>query len=122
YPQAFAEVAPTLVADPATESGARTVWRAGFVLAGEGAGFADAAARVDAVLRAFGALGVREPSEIPGVLPGRGAVLRIAGETVAEIGELHPRILEAERVPVPVAYGEIDLSALWPLVRSAESD
>src|SRR4029077_17968099 len=96
-------------------------YSAAFVRAGEGAGFAHAAARVDAILRAFGALGVREPAEIPGLIPGRAAVLRVAGEPLAEMGEIHPRVLEAERIPVPVDYGEIDLTALWPMVRRSET-
>jgi phenylalanyl-tRNA synthetase beta chain len=122
YPQGLSEIGPVIVADAAYETGGRTRWHAGFVRAGEGAGFADVAARVDAVVRAFGALGVREPVEIPGIIPGRGAILRIAGETVAEMGELRPELLDAERIPVAVAYGEIDLSMLWPLVRAAETD
>jgi phenylalanyl-tRNA synthetase beta chain len=122
YPQSLSEVGPVIVPDRTAESGGRTSWRAGFVRAGDGSGFADAAARIDAVLRRFGALGVREPAELPGLIPGRGAVLRVAGETVAELGELHPQILEAEKIPVPVSYGEIDLSALWPLVRRSATD
>lgn len=120
YPQRLAEVGPAIVRDPRSESGGRTTYRAGFVEAADGAGFADAAARIDALLRPFGAIGVREPAELPGLIPGRAAILRIAGESIAEMGELRPELLEAERVPVPVAYGEIDLSALWPLVRRSE--
>ena len=121
YPQRFSEVGPVVEPDPSAEPGGRTVERAGFVLAGDGLGFAEAAARVDAVLRGFGAKGVREPATLPGALDGRSAVLRVAGEAIAEVGELHPNVLEAERIPVPVAFGEIDLSALWPLVRLREA-
>jgi phenylalanyl-tRNA synthetase beta subunit len=90
-------------------------------LASEDAGFADVAALSDYLLSAFDARGVREPVDLPGTIPGRAARLRVAGETVAEMGELHPGVLSAIGVPVPVAWAEVDLSALWPLVRrSAE--
>ena len=122
YPQQLSEIGPTIVPDPAYETGGRTRWAAGFVRAGEGAGFADVAARADALLRDFGALGVREPLGIPGLIPGRGAVLRVAGEAIAELGELSPELLESEGIPVPVAYAELDLSSLWLLVRRSETD
>lgn len=122
YPQRFHEVAAVVVRDPRAESGAATRYHAGWFLAGESEGFAASAAIADYLVRAFGASGVREPAELPGTIPGRAARLRIAGETVAEMGEIHPEVLEAIGVPVPVAWAELDLTALWPLVRRAETD
>lgn len=116
YPQALSEVGPVLRVDPKEESGARTSYHAGFVIARERVGFADAAATVDYLLRTLDILGVRESATIPGTIPGRAARLRIAGETVAEMGELHPSVLEAIKLPVAVAWGEVDLSALLPLL------
>ena len=121
YPQRFAEVGPVIVRDTAAETGGSTRFHAGGFVASETAGFADAAALADALLRAFGALGVREPSTLPGTVPGRAARLRIAGEAVAEMGEIAPALLEEMRVPVPVAWAEVDLTALYPLVRRAET-
>ncbi len=121
YPQRFADVGPVVVLDRTAESGGRTRWHAGAVVAHDGAGFADAAALVDYVAGAFGALGVREPAEFPGTISGRGARLRIAGDRVAEMGEFSPALLSALRVPVPVAWAEIDLTALWPLVSREET-
>lgn len=117
YPQRLSEVGPVVVADRASETGADSRVHAAIVLAGEGMGFADAAAAVDYLLRADDVRGVREPAELAGTIPGRGARLRLAGEIVAEVGEIHPRILAELKVPVPVAWGEVDLTALWPLVR-----
>ncbi len=116
YPQRVSEVGPVVVADTSAETGARTRTHAAFVLAGEGMGFAEAAAVVDYLLRCEDLRGVREPAEIAGAIPGRAARLRLVGETVAEIAEVHPRVLSELKVPVPVAWGEVDLSALWPLV------
>jgi phenylalanyl-tRNA synthetase beta subunit len=33
------------------------------------------------------------------------------------MGEVHPRVLEALGVPVPVVWAEVDLTGLWTLVR-----
>jgi phenylalanyl-tRNA synthetase beta chain len=117
YPQRFSEVGPVVVPDGRSESGARTSYHAGVFEASESAGFADAAALADYLLAGFDARGVREPVELPGTIPGRAARLRVAGETVAEIGEIHPSVLASLGVPVPVAWMEVDLTALWPLVR-----
>ncbi len=119
YPQRFAEVAPVVVRT--SRGAAETRSHAGLVVAGEGSGFAQAAATVDYLLRAYDVGAVREPAELPGSIPGRGARVRVAGETVAELGELPPELLERLAVPVPVAWAELDLTALGPLVARRDS-
>lgn len=120
YPQRLFELGPVVVRDPSEETGARSTVHAGLLLAEERAGFADVASLADYLVGAFGARGVREPAELPGTIPGRAAILRIAGEAVAEMGEIDPRILDETRVPLPVAWLELDVGRLWPLVaRSA---
>jgi phenylalanyl-tRNA synthetase beta chain len=116
YPQRFGEVGPVVVRDPAAEGGGASRYHASLVVASESAGFADAAALVDYLLRRWDVASVREPVDIAGLIPGRAARVRIAGEPVAELGELHPRVLSDLGVPVPVAWAEIDLSAMWPFV------
>jgi len=116
YPQRFSEVGPVVVRSPGAETGSETRFHAGAFVAGGGAGFADAAALVDYLMRACGAAGVREPVEIAGTIPGRAAVVRLAGEPVAHLGEIHPSVLAETGVPVPVAWAEVDLSALAPLL------
>jgi phenylalanyl-tRNA synthetase beta chain len=121
YPQQYSDVGPVVVRDASEPSGGRTRWHAGAVLAGERSGFADASAWADYLLGAFGALGVREPAELPGTIPGRAARVRIAGEAVAEVGEISPAVLSELKIPVPVAWGEVDLTAVWPLVRRGQT-
>lgn len=116
YPQRFAEVAPVVVRAPDAEAGGETRFHAGAMIASEGAGFADAAALADYLLRGLDVGSVREPAEIPGTIAGRAARVRVAGEAVAEVGELHPRLLSELGVPVPVAWAEVDLSAVGPLL------
>ncbi|MGI0156596.1 MAG: hypothetical protein ACREDE_10770, partial [Thermoplasmata archaeon] len=122
YPQAFGEVGPVVIARPDAEPGAETRYHAGVLLAKETAGFADAAALLDYLLRVVDIVAVREPAELPGTIPGRAARVRVAGEVVGEIGELHPEILAGVGVPVPVAWAELDLTGLYPLLRRRDTD
>jgi phenylalanyl-tRNA synthetase beta chain len=122
YPQRFAEVGPVVVRSDQAEGGGATRYHASGLLAADTAGFADAASLVDYLLRAVDVIAVREPAELPFLIPGRSARARVAGEPVAEMGEIHPRVLEGLGVPVPVAWAELDLSVLWKLVRGREGD
>ena len=122
YPQRFGEVAPVIVAAPGSETGAETRYHAGLMVASDTSGFAEAAALVDYLLRTVDVAGVREPAEIPGIIPGRAARTRVAGEAVAEVGEVSPVVLSEIGVPVPVAWAEVDLTALWPLVARPGTD
>ncbi len=119
YPQRIAEIAPVVVRAPKSESGGETRYHAGALIAADGAGFADAAALVDYLLRALDVGSVREPAEIPGTIAGRAARIRTAGDVVAEVGEVEPRLLTELGVPVAVAWAELDLTALGPLVGRA---
>jgi phenylalanyl-tRNA synthetase beta chain len=116
YPQRFGEVAPVVVASPGSETGGQTRYRAGLMIASDSAGFAEAAALVEYLLRTVDVAGAREPTEVPGITSGRAARVRIAGEVVAELGEVAPALLTGIGVPVPVAWAEVDLTVLWPLV------
>jgi phenylalanyl-tRNA synthetase beta chain len=118
YPQRLSELGPVLLRDPEAESGARTEQHLGFVIAGERAGLSDAAAVLDYLLRRSDVTGVREPAQLPGSIAGRAARLRLAGVALAEMGEIHPEVLETLGIPVPVAWGELDLDALYPLLES----
>lgn len=117
YPQRMSEVGPIVRADPGAESGARTDYHAAFLVASEGAGFAEGAAIVEYLLRRASVGGVREPARLPGTISGRAARVHLAGELVAELGEIHPAVLDRLGVPVPAVWGELDLTALEPLLR-----
>lgn len=116
YPQQFSEVGPVVVGAPESETGGETRYHAGIVRAAEGAGFADGAAIVDYLMRTLGAVGVREPATLPGTIPGRAALVRLAGVIVGEVGELAPALLAELRVPVPAVWAEVDLTTLERLL------
>src|SRR5208283_2278214 len=88
YPQRFGEVAPVVVASPGSDTGGETRYHAGLMVASDTAGFAEAAALVEYLLRTVDVAAVREPTEVPGVTRGRAARARVAGEAVVELGEV----------------------------------
>ena len=118
YPQRICELGPILEPDARAEAGARTAYHVAAVLAADDAGFATSAALGEYLLRSIDVVGVRESAELPGTIPGRAAEIHVAGGVVAQMGELHPRILEELRVVVPAAWIELDLTALWPLIEA----
>jgi phenylalanyl-tRNA synthetase beta chain len=122
YPQRFAEVGPVVIPQSAAEPGAETRYHAGAIFASDSAGFADAAALVDYLLRTVDIVSVREPVDLPGTIAGRASRVRVAGEVVAELGEVHPEVLASIGVPVPAAWAELDLTALYPLVGRRDTD
>ncbi|MHB1435514.1 MAG: hypothetical protein ACYCPN_04310 [Thermoplasmata archaeon] len=116
YPQIWSEIGPVLRPPGSTLPAGATRYHAALVWAEEGRGFSDVASISDCLLDALDVSSVREALDHPSAISGRSARVRVAGVEVAELGELHPRVLEALGVPVPVAWFEADLSALWPLV------
>ena len=115
YPQRICETGLVSRVDTSRETGAEEHPMAGLALAGDGYGYADIRAAVDAVLRDL-AVPPKEleivASSAPLFLPGRAAEIRRDGKRLALLGEVHPAVLERYRVIHPVALAEIELEAL----------
>jgi phenylalanyl-tRNA synthetase beta chain len=115
YPQRLFELGEVISFDPSDEVGARTEMHVALVDAGEGSGFARAAAVAERLARVVGITPTREPGEATGAIPGRVACLKFAGETFAVLGEVHPKVLAEMKIQEPVSWVELDLSLLWKL-------
>ncbi|MFB6173978.1 MAG: phenylalanine--tRNA ligase subunit beta [Halobacteriales archaeon] len=112
YPQDVAEVGfaaerdgaePTHVAERRTVAGA---------LARADASYEDAKARLAALCRRFGADLETPATDHPTFLGGRAAAIEIDGEAVGVVGEVHPEVLVAHDLELPVAAFEFELDAL----------
>lgn len=112
YPQRFFEVGPVVVRDERADTGTRTETHLALIDASEGAGFALAAGIADHLFGVLGFSAPREPGEGRGCVPGRVAKLRIAGEPIGLLGEVHPSALSELKVQVPVSWVELDLTKL----------
>ncbi len=76
-------------------------------------GFYDLKGVVEALLAGLGLEGTFAPGEHSAFRPGRCAQVRIGGEIIAVMGELHPLVREAFNLPVqPVCALEFDLDGL----------
>ena len=115
YPQRIFEAGLVGEVDPGAETGARERPVAGLALAGDGLGYADIRAGVDALLRDMGlsreALEYR-PVELGLFLAGRGAEVLHDGRRLGVLGEVSPAVLERYRIVHPVAMAELDLEAV----------
>jgi phenylalanyl-tRNA synthetase beta chain len=61
----------------------------------------------------------REPVERPGLHPGRTAVLRLDGQEIGVVGQLHPRQAQARDLPESVVVGELVVEGLLAEVPDA---
>jgi phenylalanyl-tRNA synthetase beta chain len=115
YPQRLFELSEVVVRDSSSDSGTRTDTHLSFVDAGEDSGFARSAAVAERLARVIGVLAVRDSGEAPGAISGRVAYLKLAGETIAVLGEVHPRVLAELKIQQPASWAEFNLSVLWKL-------
>jgi len=102
--------------------------RLGRVLAGErefaaamlaGAEAAEAVELLELVLAAAGAGPVAlRAEELPGLHPGRAAVVEVAGAEVGAVGEIDPAVAEAHEIDERLAWLELDLAHLLALPES----
>ncbi len=112
YPQRVFEVGAVVVPDRTSPTRTRTERRLALLEAAEGTGFAQAAAWGERLLTLLGVQASREPLEVPGTLPGRSAQVRLAGERLFWLGEVHPRVLTELKLPCAVSFLELDLTTL----------
>lgn len=87
--------------------------------AAEPAGIADALDAVRRIAHAAGADVEFSQGAHQALHPGRTAEVRVAGQVVGYVGELHPRLTEEADLPRVVAVAEVDLDAIIALTDPA---
>jgi len=112
YPQELSEIGLVMERDAGTETGLAERRHVAGVLARTDASYEDARARLQGLCRAFGAELETPATEHPSFVEGRTAAVVIDGETVGIVGEVHPRVLVACDLELPVAAFEFDLRSL----------
>lgn len=93
----------------------------GFACLDARSSFSTAKAYVQTLLRALGVDYTLTEGHSPYYLAGRSALVQVAGETIGEFGEAHPRLLNAFSFPEPIAMGELNLSQIYRLVMTLTS-
>ena len=95
-----------------TTKDARDFERLAAVSAHEKANYTEMRQVLDALLAGLGATTRVEETDHPSFIPGRAARVTVNGATVALVGEIHPRVLAAFGLEVPVAAFELNLTEL----------
>ncbi|MEM2905257.1 MAG: phenylalanine--tRNA ligase subunit beta, partial [Candidatus Bathyarchaeia archaeon] len=114
-PQRIFEVDDVVELDESEETGTRTVRKLAVASTHSEADFSEAKAVLDSFLKALGLESKVEPSNHASFLSGRFGVVRVAGEQVGFLGELHPEAVLNFKLENPVAGLEIDLDRVWRL-------
>lgn len=112
YPQRVFEVGDVVVADEDSPTGLRTESHVAYASAHAEATFTEARQVLEALLRALGVEFSVSPYDHPTFIEGRCAALSVRGEAVAVVGEVHPAVLEAFGMEMPVAAFELNISRL----------
>ena len=112
YPHRIFEAGKIVVKDPADNQGCRTVNSLGLLWADREAGFNDVHAHVLALFYYVSREATLATVEDPRFIPGRTAEILVNGRRAGIMGELHPRVLEAWGIQMPVAAAELDLDAV----------
>ncbi|WP_331232897.1 phenylalanine--tRNA ligase subunit beta [Natronorarus salvus] len=112
YPQELSEIGLVMEREEGTETGLAERRHVAGVLARTDASYEDARARLQGLCRAFGAELETPAIEHPSFVEGRSAAVVIDDERVGVLGELHPRVLVACDLELPVAAFEFDLDSL----------
>lgn len=112
-PQRIFEVGDVSWLDPEAETGASEHRMLAFAVISPRAGFTDARAVGEAVIREFGAQARWEAADEAPFLSGRCARISTdGGEVVGLIGEIDPEVLERFGFQNPIAIGEVWVDAL----------
>lgn len=82
----------------------------GFAIANTKLSLTDGLVVVKALFRALDAEVSLRPGETPVTIPGRTALMAVNGREVGVIGEVHPRVLNALGIELPVVAGELVLN------------
>jgi phenylalanyl-tRNA synthetase beta chain len=112
YPHRIFEVGKVAVKDPADNYGSRTIDTLAFLLADRDAGFNEVDAHALALFYYLSVEAQLSPADDPRFLPGRAAEIRVKGEKVGIMGEVHPQVLANWGIEMPCAVAEIALDPL----------
>ncbi|AFG38684.1 phenylalanine--tRNA ligase subunit beta [Spirochaeta africana] len=112
YPHRIFEVGKVARRDAADVQGSVTENTLGWVHTEADTDFTQVSSQLAALLYYLGKEHHLEPSDDPRFIHGRAGTVMVDGRAVGVVGELHPRVLDAWGVHVPITAGEICLDRL----------
>jgi phenylalanyl-tRNA synthetase beta chain len=115
YPHRMFEVGKVAFRDETENYGTATRQYAGFLQAGQDAGFNTAAGQLQTLFYYLSRDYTVEEAVDSRFIPGRAAAILYRGKKAGVFGELHPEVLENWGITGPCTAGEIDLDLLIEL-------
>jgi phenylalanyl-tRNA synthetase beta chain len=115
YPQRFFEVGDVVLYDPERPEMTRRVVKAACVVSHANASYSEIKSIYEELSRYFKREIAPVERDYPFMVPGRSVALTHGGKEVGFAGEVHPRVLEAFGLEMPVAAMELELGprGLW---------
>lgn len=116
YPQKFFETGVVVERNNEKSALAEESMHFGIVMSHQKANFTEARQIVDYILRMLEIeASVKEMSE-PSFIEGRAATVSVENIHLANIGEVHPQVIQNFGLEMPVVAIELDLTALWKII------
>lgn len=112
YPHRLFEVGEAAIPDLSQELGSRTLTTMAALIAHPTASFSEAHTYLDLLFYYLVRSYTLEPSSHRSFLDGRVGKIVYDGQVVGMIGEIHPEVLEAWQVSMPIAAFEIEVDAI----------
>lgn len=115
YPQRIFEIGDVVVPDAKAETKARDERRLSASFCGARAGYERMASALDALLSSIGVAYKLRASQNAAFIPGRTAEVVCGSDVIGIVGEIHPKVLNAWKIEMPVASFELDVGKLMQL-------
>jgi len=109
YPQRVFEIGPCVLLNENGGDQTETQYKIAGVTIHTGAGFTEIRSCVDTLLKSIGLEFMIEPATHPSFLEGRTCTISTKGRRLGIVGELHPKVIRAWGLSLPVAAFELEI-------------
>jgi phenylalanyl-tRNA synthetase beta chain len=109
YPQRVFEIGPCVLLNENGGEQTETQYKIAGVAIHTGAGFTEIRSCVDTLLKSIGLEFMIEPATHPSFLEGRTCTISTRGKRLGVVGELHPKVIRAWGLSLPVAAFELEI-------------
>jgi len=117
YPQNIFGIGTGFYIDPKEDTGVREKEKLSVVLCNENTDFTEIKQHLDYLMRMLDVEYIIEDAEQPSSISGRCGSISVNGQKIGALGESNPQVLENWQVLVPVSAFEIDLTALFKILK-----
>jgi phenylalanyl-tRNA synthetase beta chain len=118
YPHRIFEVGEVAMIDMNIMEATRTLLKAGVLLAHPSANFSELHSCLDSLMYYLGKPYELQPMSHPTFIEGRVGRIRVSGDEVGLIGEVHPQVLSNWQITMPCTVFELELDGLLKMTQA----